>query len=134
MRDRNRAQPESSAPWALLAVFAALVFVAYVRLRVADVPLERDEGEYAYAGQLILEGIPPYQLAYNMKFPGTYYAYAAILALFGRTIWGIHVGLMLVNAATSLFVFAIGRRLLGSFAGAVAAVSFAIHSVDRGIL
>ena len=23
-------------------------------------PLERDEGEYAYAGQLILQGIPPY--------------------------------------------------------------------------
>ena len=30
-----------------------LVFVAYVRLHYADIPLERDEGEYAYAGQLI---------------------------------------------------------------------------------
>ena len=58
MRDRKRAQPASSAPWAPLAVLAALVFVAYVRLRVADVPLERDEGEYAYAGQLILQGVP----------------------------------------------------------------------------
>ena len=133
MRDRNRARPKSSAPWALLAVFAALVFVAYVRLRLADVPLERDEGEYAYAGQLILQGIPPYGLAYNMKFPGTYYAYAMILALFGQTPWGIHVGLILVNAATILLVFAIGRRLLGDFAGAVAAVSFAILSIDRWI-
>jgi len=133
MRDRNRAQPESSASWAVLAVLAALVFVAFVRLRVADVPLERDEGEYAYAGQLILQGIPPYGLAYNMKFPGTYYAYAVFLALFGQTPWGIHVGLMLVNAATILFVFAVGRRLLGDFAGAVAAVSFAILSVDRWI-
>jgi len=133
MRDRSRSQPKSSTPWALLAVLAALVFVAYVRLRVADIPLERDEGEYAYAGQLILQGIPPYGLAYNMKFPGTYYAYAMILALFGQTPWGIHVGLMLVNAATILFVFAIGRRLLGDFAGAVAAVSFAILSIDRWI-
>ena len=133
MRDRKRAQPASSAPWALLAVLAALVFVAYVRLRVADVPLERDEGEYAYAGQLILQGVPPYELAYNMKFPGTYYAYAAILALFGHTPWGIHVGLMVVNAASILFVFALGRRLLGSFAGAVAAVSFSILSIDRWV-
>ena len=133
MRDRSRSQPKSSTPWALLAVLAALVFVAYVRLRVADIPLERDEGEYAYAGQLILQGIPPYGLAYNMKFPGTYYAYAMILALFGQTPWGIHVGLMLVNAATILFVFAIGRRLLGDFAGAVAGVSFAILSIDRWI-
>jgi len=28
--------------------------------------------------------IPPYQLAYNMKFPGTYAAYAGIMALFGK--------------------------------------------------
>ncbi len=133
MRDPSRKPPPPFRPWALLAVVAALLFVAYVRLRVADVPLERDEGEYAYAGQLILQGVPPYELAYNMKFPGTYYAYAAILALFGHTPWGIHVGLLLVNAATILLVFAIGRRLLGEFAGAVAGLSFAILSVDRWV-
>jgi len=134
MRDRNRARPESSPPWALLAILAALAFVAYVRLHFADVPLERDEGEYAYAGQLILKGIPPYELAYNMKFPGTYYAYAAILALFGQTPWGIHTGLLFVNAATVFLVFAVGRRLVGEYAGAVAAASFAIFSVDQWVL
>ena len=107
--------------------------MGYVRLRVADVPLERDEGEYAYAGQLILQGVPPYELAYNMKFPGTYYAYAVILAVFGHTPWGIHVGLLLVNAVTIVLVFILGRRLLGSFAGAVAAVSFSILSLDRWV-
>src|SRR5947209_3539686 len=64
---------------AFLLLGLALIFVAFVRLRIAEVPLERDEGEYAYAGQLILQHIPPYQLAYNMKFPGTYYAYSVIL-------------------------------------------------------
>jgi hypothetical protein len=131
MRDGSRTLSFSTAPWALLAVAAALVFVAYVRLRVADVPLERDEGEYAYAGQLILQGVPPYELAYNMKFPGTYYAYAAILALFGQTPWGIHFGLMLVNAASIVLVFVIGRRLLGAFAGATASVGFAVLSLNR---
>jgi 4-amino-4-deoxy-L-arabinose transferase-like glycosyltransferase len=134
MRDRQRAKPHSGRSWALLPVIAALLFVVTVRLRVADVPLERDEGEYAYAGQLILEGVPPYELAYNMKFPGTYYAYAAMLALFGRTPWGIHVGLLLVNAATIVLVFAVGRRLAGGFAGSVAAASFAILSIDRWVL
>src|ERR1041385_8439812 len=66
---------------ALVTVIAVMLFLLIVRLRVASVPLERDEGEYAYSGQLILEGIPPYQLAYNMKFPGTYYAYSLILAV-----------------------------------------------------
>jgi len=133
MRDRKLQTPQPSVPWALLAVVAVVVFVAIVRLRVAGIPLERDEGEYAYAGRLILEGVPPYGLAYNMKFPGTYYAYALILALFGHTAWGIHVGLLLVNAATILILFAVGKRLLGEFAGAIAAVSFAILTLDRWV-
>ena len=57
------------------AIWGALIFIlgfgAFVRLRLLDFPLERDEGEYAYAGQLMLQGIPPYKLAYNMKLPGT---------------------------------------------------------------
>jgi 4-amino-4-deoxy-L-arabinose transferase-like glycosyltransferase len=133
MMDERRSKLASSAPWALLAVIAAIVFVAYVRLRVAGVPLERDEGEYAYAGRLILEGVPPYQLAYNMKFPGTYYAYALILAVLGKTAWGIHAGLLLVNAVTIVLVFLVGRRLLSEFAGAAAAVVFAILTLDRWV-
>jgi hypothetical protein len=31
--------------------------------------IEHDEGKYAYAGQLMLEGIPPYRSAYNINFP-----------------------------------------------------------------
>jgi 4-amino-4-deoxy-L-arabinose transferase-like glycosyltransferase len=119
------------------AIWAALIFIlgfaAFVRLRLLDFPLERDEGEYAYAGQLILDGVPPYGLAYNMKFPGTYYAYAAILALFGHTPWGIHAGLLLVNAATIVLIFAVGRRLFGAFAGSAAAISFALLSLDRWV-
>ena len=95
----------------MLVVLLAIALAALVRLRLVDVPLERDEGEYAYAGQLILKGVPPYLEAYNMKFPGTYYAYALIMALFGQTARGIHVGLMLVNAGAALIVFAIARRL-----------------------
>jgi hypothetical protein len=88
----------------LFLVLAVMALVALVRLRVADVPLERDEGEYAYAGQLILQGIPPYQLAWNMKFPGTYYAYSLIMSVFGQTAWGIHAGLIIVNGASTTSV------------------------------
>lgn len=131
------ASPPSRPRWlarhaALLSVLAVLLFTSYVRLRVADMPLERDEGEYAYAGQLMLQGIPPYTLVYNMKFPGTYGGYSVILAVFGQTPWGIHLGLLLVNAATTLAVFLLGRRLLGgAFPAAVSAATFALLSVDR---
>ncbi len=117
-----------------VAVAAAILVVALLRLRLADVPLERDEGEYAYAGQLILQGVPPYGLAYNMKFPGTYYAYAAMLALFGASARGIHTGLLLVNVATILLVWLLGRRLAGDLAGAAAAWVFAALSLDRWIM
>lgn len=119
---------------ALALVAAAILFVAFVRVHLAGVPLERDEGEYAYAGQLILDGVPPYQQAYNMKFPGTYYAYALIMAMFGQTTTGIRVGLLLVNVATILLVFVIGRRLYGRAVGAIAASSFALLSLDPWIM
>jgi len=118
---------------ALIAALA-IVFAAYVRLRVADVPLERDEGEYAYAGQLILQGVPPYVLAYNMKFPGTYYMYALLMAVFGQTAWGIHVGLLLVSALSTILLFAFGRRLIGEWGAAAAAALFAIFTADRWLM
>ena len=50
-------------------------------------------------------GIPPHKLAYNMKLPGTYAAYALIMAVFGQTTKGIRMGLLLVNLATIFLVF-----------------------------
>src|SRR5437870_9653862 len=95
--------------WCVLAV---IVFglVLFIRVRLLDIPLERDEGEYAYAGQLMLQGIPPYKLAYNLKFPGTYAAYAVIMSIFGHTIRGIHLGLLITNILTVALVFFLGRR------------------------
>lgn len=117
-------------------LFATVVFVLVIaiRIRLLGIPLERDEGEYAYAGQLMLQGIPPYKLAYNMKFPGTYAAYAGIMSIFGQTISGIHLGLLLVNAATTALVFFLGRRLINSTAGIAAAVTYAILSVSPSVL
>src|SRR5947199_10037617 len=82
-------------PWILLVL--AIGFSAGERWRLREMPLERDEGEYAYAGQLILQGIPPYKLAYNMKFPGIYAAYALLMLLFGKTTAVVQLGLLLVN-------------------------------------
>ena len=56
--------------WWALGVIVFGVTVA-IRIQLLGIPLERDEGEYAYAGQPMLQGIAPYKLAYNMKFPET---------------------------------------------------------------
>ena len=118
--------------WLILAV--AVLLVVIVRIRLLDFPLERDEGEYAYAGQLMLQGTPPYQLAYNMKMPGVYVAYALIMAIFGQTTAGIHLGLIMVNIATAVLVFFLAKRV-GDFAGAVIASSvYILLSVSPAML
>ncbi len=115
-------------------MLAVLVAVAAARLRLQNFPLERDEGEYAYAGQLMLQGIPPYQLAYNMKFPGTYAAYAAIMALFGQTPAGIHFGILCLTTLTALMLFWLGKQMLDRTAGMVAATFYAVMAASPAML
>ena len=104
-----------------------------LRVHLLNVPLERDEGEYAYAGQLILQGFLPYAKVYSMKMPGIFGAYALMMAILGQTLTGIHLGLMLVNLATIIFIFLLGKQLVDRTTGAVAAVSFAVLSVGQSV-
>jgi 4-amino-4-deoxy-L-arabinose transferase-like glycosyltransferase len=120
--------------WHFVVLLAVIVFFGAIRWRLLDMPLERDEGEYAYAGQLMLQGIPPYQLAYNMKLPGTYAAYAAILAMFGQTAHGIHLGLLLVNAISVILLYVLAARLFGAMAGTIAGASYALLSTHQSVL
>ena len=55
----HRSQKRSTRWLAFALVFVVLFLFAGIRWRLRDMPLERDEGEYAYAGQLILQDIPP---------------------------------------------------------------------------
>src|SRR5262249_2805554 len=119
-------------PLLLLAII--LIATALLRVRMLSVPLERDEGEYAYFAELILDGLQPYQYAYSMKLPGIYYAYAASMTLFGRDIAGIHTSFLLVNLATIALLFFLARNLAGSLAGVAAAASYAVLSSDAGVL
>jgi hypothetical protein len=112
--------------WGLLLV---VLLTMVIRYGLISVPLERDEGEYAYGGQLILQGILPYQQIYNMKLPGIYVAYAGLMTIFGQTHMGIHLGLMFINAATIVLVFLLAKQLYDSTVGLVTAAAFAIMSL-----
>ncbi|HUA64504.1 MAG TPA: glycosyltransferase family 39 protein, partial [Alphaproteobacteria bacterium] len=106
--------------WILIGLFLVLAFNFAIRWHLRAMALERDEGEYAYAGQLILQGILPYKLAFNMKFPGTYFMYALLMAIFGQSAPGIHAGIILVTSLTALLIFFIGRELLSDSGGLIA--------------
>jgi hypothetical protein len=113
----------------LLALMATLV-----RARLLDTPLTRDEGEYAYAGQLMLQGVAPYTLACNIKLPGTNACYAAMMAVFGQTATGIHFGFLLVNLATMWLVFCLARRLIVGPGVLVCCASYIVLSLSPVLL
>jgi hypothetical protein len=121
------------ATWLSAVAVIVVLLTIVVRVRRLDIPLERDDGEYAYAGQLILQGVPPYALVYNMKFPGIYYAFAGVVGLFGQTQTAVHLGLLVVNLLTTLFVLLIGRRLFDPQAAAGAAAAFAVLSLSPSV-
>jgi 4-amino-4-deoxy-L-arabinose transferase-like glycosyltransferase len=113
---------------AILAV-AAVVFV-FVRAPLVSVPLERDEGEYAYIAQRLLVGDVPYRDAFDQKPPGIFLAYAGAFALLGQSIEAIHLFMFGWTAVTALALFGCVRRLSGPLAGAFAVLVFAIASAD----
>jgi hypothetical protein len=119
--------------WPWVAIIGVIIAAAVIRGRLLSVPLERDEGEYAYIAQQMLKGVPPYVSAYSMKLPGIYVVYALIMTLFGQTHTGIHLGLLIFNAATIFVVFLLAKKLFGSIAAVAAGGVYAVLSISSGV-
>lgn len=118
-----------------LTTFCFLAFVIYVRVRLLQIPLERDEGEYAYMGQLLLKGIFPYLHAYTMKLPGTCVAYAFFMKLFGQTVYGIHLGFLIVALFNIVLVGYLSQSLYeNEFAVMASTISYSLLSVGQSVL
>jgi 4-amino-4-deoxy-L-arabinose transferase-like glycosyltransferase len=120
------------AAWIGLVV--VLLGAAAVRVRLLDLPLERDEGEYAYIATLLLDGVPPYAAAYSVKFPGTPLMYALWMAVFGRTVAAIRLGVVLTSSASAVLLFLLARRRLGSVSALAAVAAFTAISLAPALL
>ena len=117
-----------------VALAAVVVLIGLVRLRLLSTPFERDEGEYAYVGSLILHGGLPYRDAYNMKLPGTYGMYSLIVGAFGSSPAGVHAGFMIVSLATIVLAYAAFKRLFTPMIGLVAATTYGLLSISAPML
>lgn len=116
---------------ARVALAVALVAgVVGIRAPLMDLPLERDEGEYAYVAWRLAAGETPYLDWFDQKPPGVFLAYRVALALPGDPIVAIRAVAALFCAGSALAMFALGRALLGPAAGVVAAILFALLSAD----
>ena len=56
--NNSKKTPTSLLPW--LTLLGIVLFTAFLRYNIINVPFERDEGEYAYGGQLLLQGVATY--------------------------------------------------------------------------
>ena len=122
---------KASLAWGMLALTVALS--VGIRFRLLDAPLERDEGEYAYVAQLVLDGVSPYAAAYSIKTPGVALVYAPFVRLIGDTPAAVRACLMLVNAATIVLVFLFACRSLGRAEGVVAAAIYSVLALGPGV-
>ena len=66
--------------WALLGVSGLIFLIA--RLKLLAIPLERDEGSFAYIGHWIFRGKELYTDMLDSKLPGLYTYYGLFTTLF----------------------------------------------------
>ncbi len=118
----------------LLLLGIIVLWVSIVRWRFVGMPLERDEGEYAYFGHLILNGIAPYKEAYNMKLPGIYYMYALIMSIFGESYRGIHIGFLFMNAGTMVLLYFSLKKFFNPTVGIFTAGFYGLMAMSMNVL
>jgi Dolichyl-phosphate-mannose-protein mannosyltransferase len=113
----------------------AVVFGLALLLRwpIAAIPLERDEGEYAYIGQRWLLGEIPYQSSFDQKPPGVFVAYAVILRLVGTSPAAIHWAAQVYALGTLALIFLLGRKLFSPLTGLLAALLATVLAADPGV-
>jgi len=110
-------------------LFVMIAIVSYIRYRYVTMPLERDEGEYAYIGNLFLHGVTPFKDAYSMKLPGTSLMYAFFMLFLGRTDRAIHWGLLLMNISTMCLLYYAFKKMFNSFLGLTTATIYGLMAI-----
>lgn len=111
-----------------VAAMALAAFAILVRLPILSVPLERDEGAYAYVAWRMLHGEVPYRDVFDHKPPGIFVVYAAAIAGLGTSAEAIHLAAAFYNAATTALVILLAARLYGLAAGVLSGLLYAVSS------
>ena len=116
--------------WDTLSLFVILLIITKLRFPFLEIPLERDEGAYAYMAQLLLEGVPPYTQAYSLYFPGVFIIYALTFLILGQTIFAIHFCLLVATLITIVIIFLIGKKLFDPLTGIISGATFGLLGLN----
>lgn len=89
-----------------------MLFVA-LRWHGAAAPLIRDEGEYAYAAQLLRRGVAPYKHSFLQKPPMVIYTYALANLTAPKIFWAPRILAYIFTALTTILLGLIARLEFG---------------------
>src|SRR5690349_3352400 len=112
---KSSAKVESSSTGLQLAplIFLGLSALSFLitRIRLLAIPLERDEGSFAYIGHWLFKGKQLYTDMLDSKLPGLYTYYAFFTSLFGYNATGVHMGLLVANVVTAICFYLLLKEL-----------------------
>jgi 4-amino-4-deoxy-L-arabinose transferase-like glycosyltransferase len=118
--EKIRAWTESNRTVLSLAAVFALALL--LRIPIASIPLERDEGEYAYMAERWLQGEVPYKETFDQKPPGIVALYVVFIVCLGKSPAAIHWGMQIYTLGTLAIVYWLGKQLVSETVGFSAAV------------
>ena len=97
--------------WLGIAGLAALFFA--LRWNSCDAPLIRDEGDFAYSAQLLIQGVAPYEHAFMQKPPMVIYSYALSNLLLPQAFWSARLLAYLFVAMATVLAGYVARLEFG---------------------
>jgi len=103
----------SIRPLIIGIVGVAIILSVYfhIRINLTDIPLNRDEGGFAFFGRMIAQGGTLYRDGMDHKPPGIWLIYAALSYLVPFTARGLHWAVQIYNLATLVLLGLLCRRL-----------------------
>src|SRR6266480_996572 len=96
----------------ILLTASVILIVAAVRAPLLPIPLERDEGEYAYVAWRLGYDELPYRDWVDQKPPAVFYVYRFALSLPFEPIRAVHLVGLLFTAASACALFFLGLRFI----------------------
>ncbi len=117
-----------------ILLLLVIIFTVLIRLPYLNVPLERDEGGYAYIAWRMEQGELPYKDVYDNKPPLIYFIYLLIFKIFGYSVKAIHSFLLLWVLAEVLLIYKFSQKIFQKNSIALlAAAIFAVITSEPGV-
>ncbi|HKP84803.1 MAG TPA: glycosyltransferase family 39 protein [Blastocatellia bacterium] len=127
-KSEGRELTPASVFWAFAAIFFLNLLLRVFYLRYDFV--NGDEGVRALTATRLLEGARLYADVVTDKPPGATLFYAAVFALFGRSMKAVHLAAAVWNFATSIVIYLTAALVYGKRVGLWAALLFVYFSTN----